>query len=176
MVPHERLFRPGRLSPAVRLLTACLLAGGLTACSLIEPTPQLRGNRIDADQLKELTPGTSTRADVVAVVGSPTIRASFDDNTWLYISETTRSRIGRTPGVEEQDVVALTFDDRGVLQAIAKKTDADSLPVSVVDRKTPSPGSDASFMQQLLGNIGKFNAGAATTPSSGPSGGAPKPY
>ena len=48
------------------------------------------------------------------------------------------------------------------------------VPVSVVARTTPSPGTEASFMQQLLGNIGKFNAAPASPtaggagPSSGP--------
>ena len=165
MFPHSRLPR----------LAALTIAIGLAGCSLFQPVAQLHGNKVDADQLKELTPGTSTRADVSALIGSPTLHATFDDNTWIYVSEVTRPRIGRTMGVEEQKVVVLTFDDRGVLSGVQTKTDADSLPVSVVARTTPSPGSEASFLQQLFGNIGRFNA-AGMTPTGGPSGGAPKPY
>src|SRR5215470_15566276 len=85
---------------AIRLLPfLVLLAGLLGGCTWLGPQPQLRGNRVDADQLKELVPGTSTRADVTALIGSPTAKATFDDNTWLYVSEVTRPRIGRTLGV-----------------------------------------------------------------------------
>ena len=92
------------------LVAACLLLGG---CSLFEAKPTLRGNRVDADQLKELVPGTSTRADVTALIGTPTARATFDDNTWIYISEVTRPQIARTQGVLSQDVVLLGFTTRG---------------------------------------------------------------
>jgi outer membrane protein assembly factor BamE (lipoprotein component of BamABCDE complex) len=152
------------------LLVACLLLGG---CSFFEAQPQLRGNRVDADQLKELVPGTSTRADVTALIGSPTARATFDDNTWIYISEVTRPRIARTQGVLSQDVVVLSFNDQGVLQDMKRLNQDDALPVSVVARSTPSPGTEATFLQQLFGNIGRFSA-FAPTPGA-PSGGAPAP-
>ena len=141
--------------------------------------PQVRGNKVEADSLKELTPGTSTKADVTAVIGSPTAHDSFDDNVWLYISELTQDRIGRTLGELEQNVVVLHFDDKGVLKTIDKLDKQDALPVTVIARTTPSPGTEASFLQQLLGNIGRFNP--AGTPgsstgglsSSGTAGGAP---
>jgi len=140
---------------------------------VFEPQPQLRGNRVDADQLKELVPGTSTRADVTALIGSPTARATFDDNTWLYVSEVTRPRIAQTQGVISQDVTVLTFDDQGILQDVKKLNQDDSVRVSVVARTTPSPGTEASFLQQLFGNIGRFNAFGPTP--QGPTGGAPAP-
>jgi outer membrane protein assembly factor BamE (lipoprotein component of BamABCDE complex) len=152
------------------ILLVCLLIGG---CSFIEAKPQLRGNRVDADQLKELVPGTSTRADVTALIGSPTAKATFDDNTWLYISEVTRPRIASVQGVLSQDVIVLNFNEQGVLQDVKKLNQDDSVPVSVVARSTPSPGTEASFLQQLFGNIGRFNAFGPTP--SGPSGGAPAP-
>ena len=43
------------------------------------PAPVVRGNKVDAEHLKELVPGTSTKADVTALIGSPTARDSFDD-------------------------------------------------------------------------------------------------
>jgi outer membrane protein assembly factor BamE (lipoprotein component of BamABCDE complex) len=159
------------------MLTACLL---LSSCAWLMPPPQLRGNKVDPESLKELVPGTSTKADVSAVIGSPTARGTFDDNTWLYISEMTQQRIGRTLGEIDQNVVVLNFDERGVLTNVNKVDKEAALPVTVVNRTTPSPGTEASFMQQLLGNIGRFNpagvgtSGAAGGLSSG-AGGAPAP-
>ena len=145
----------------------------LSGCTWLGPTPQLRGNRVDAEQLKELVPGTSTRADVTALIGSPTARATFDDNTWLYVSEVTQPQIARTQGVLSQNVVVLSFNDQGVLQDIKRLNQDDSVPISVVARTTPSPGTEASFLQQLFGNIGRFNA-LGQQPTA-PSGGAPTP-
>ena len=156
--------------PCVALLLGCLLLG---ACSFFEATPQIRGNKIDAEALKELVPGTSTKADVTSLIGSPTATATFDDNSWIYISEVTRPRIGRTQGVLSQNVVVLSFDGQGVLQDVKHLNQADSIPVSVVARSTPSPGTEASFLQQLFGNIGRFNA--ITQNPTAPSGGAPAP-
>ena len=132
----------------------------------------------DPDALKELTPGTSSRADATALLGSPTAKATFDDNTWIYITQTTRPRIGRTPGVLDQQVVVLTFNDQGVLQNVKRLDQDNSLPVDVVSRATPSPGSESSLLQQLFGNIGRFGpaagAGAGTVgQSEAPTGGAP---
>jgi outer membrane protein assembly factor BamE (lipoprotein component of BamABCDE complex) len=164
--------------PLRTFLCCAAMAGGilLAGCSFLAPPPQVRGNHVDAEQLKELTPGTSTRADVTTVLGSPTARATFDDNTWLYISERTQPRIGATQAVLTQQVVVLTFNDQGVLQHIDTRNADDRLPVQVIARTTPSPGTEASFLQQLLGNIGRFNpgGGAVTTPTGG--GGAPAPY
>jgi outer membrane protein assembly factor BamE (lipoprotein component of BamABCDE complex) len=156
---------------AMVTLAGCLLLGG---CSFFEAQSQLRGNRVDAEQVKELVPGTSTRADVTALIGSPTAKATFDDNTWLYISEVTRPRIGRVQGVLSQNVVVVSFNAQGVLRDVQTLNQDDSVPISVVARATPSPGTEASFLQQLFGNIGRFNA-MAPTPTTGPTGGAPRP-
>lgn len=140
----------------------------LSACSMVEAPRQLRGNRVEADQLQELVLGTSTRADATALLGSPSTRASFDDNTWIYISETTQTRVGRTPGIMAQDVTVLTFDQGGVLRGVKRLNQDDSLPVNVVSRSTPSPGSEATFLQQLLGNVGKYNTGVPGTTGGRP--------
>ncbi len=145
-----------------------LLLGG---CSFFEAKSQVRGNRVDPDDLKELVVGTSTKADATALLGSPTARATFDDNRWVYISEVTRPRIARVQGVLSQNVVVLTFNDQGVLQHIERLNQNDALPAPVIARTTPSPGTEATFMQQLFGNIGRYSAGGA--PPIAPGGGAP---
>jgi outer membrane protein assembly factor BamE (lipoprotein component of BamABCDE complex) len=158
-------------SAFVLLLLASLTSG----CSVVEFPPQVRGNKVTEDQLKDLVPGTSTRNDVTSVLGSPTAKGTFDDNTWIYISEVTQPRIGRVQGVNSQNVVALTFNDSGVLTSVKQMSKKDSKSVDVVARATPSPGSEASFMQQLLGNVGRFSAGAAPSTGTGGSGSNPQP-
>jgi outer membrane protein assembly factor BamE (lipoprotein component of BamABCDE complex) len=154
------------------ILASCLL---LSSCEWLMPPPQLRGNKVDPELMKELTPGVSTKGDVTSIIGTPTARETFDDNNWLYISEVTQQRVGRTLGELQQGVVVLNFDDKGVLKSISTLDKGDALPVTVIARTTASPGTEASFMQQLLGNIGRYNPLGGTLPasSSGPTGGAP---
>jgi outer membrane protein assembly factor BamE (lipoprotein component of BamABCDE complex) len=158
------------IPPAAALGAVLLLAG----CGWLGPAPIVRGNHPDADALKELVPGTSTKQDVTALIGSPTAVASFDDNTWLYIGERTQTRVGRVPAVLSQQVVVVKFNDQGLLQSVATRDKADSLPVTVIAHTTPSPGTEANFFQQLFGNIGRYVPGTATAPGAG--GGAPAPF
>ena|ERR1700722_7192453 len=165
--------------PRITFLAGALLLASLAGCSLpnfLSFPPQVRGNTVSADELKQLVPGTSTRKDVVALIGSPTAKAAFDDNTWLYIGEMTRPIIGGTQAVLDQQVVELTFDPQGVLRGVGHKTADDAKSVSMASGATPSPGSEANIMQQLLGNVGRFNpitgsaGGGAGATSSGVSG------
>jgi outer membrane protein assembly factor BamE (lipoprotein component of BamABCDE complex) len=158
-LPASRIVRAIVLLPLLSSLTCCGIFG------FFDPTLRQRGTRVDPVALNELIPGTSSRADVQALIGSPTARATFDDNTWIYISQVTSTRIARTPGVRDQQVVILTFDPNGTLRGIARKTKADGEPIAMAAGATPSPGSEASFLQQLFGNVGKF------TPSGLPGGG-----
>ena len=144
---------------AIRLTLALLLATSTSACGVIhifDPTLRQRGSLVDPDALKELIPGTSSRADAVALIGSPTAHATFDDNTWIYISQVTSTRIGQTPGIHKQKVVVLSFDQSGTLRGIRQLDKSEVKSVDMAAVATPSPGSEASFFQQLFGNVGKF--------------------
>lgn len=155
--------------PRLLLSAGLALALGGCASDLFSFPPQARGEQVNPDDLAQLVPGTSTRKDVAALLGSPLTKAPFDDNIWIYVSQITRPVIGGTNYVRTQHVYAITFDNAGVLRDIVQKDKADALPVQVVSRTTPSPGSEASFMQQLIGNIGRFNPTGGAV-SNGPSG------
>jgi len=169
-------YDPSCLSKPAKRACGLLAVALLTSCGFFEAPAQLRGNKIEADRLQQLAVGTAGRADATALLGSPTVRSPFDDNVWIYVSETTQPRVGRTPAVLSQETVVLTFDDQGTLRSVERKSLDDSVPVDVVSRTTPSPGTEASFLQQLLGNIGRFNSFGAASAPAGQSGGAPRPY
>lgn len=146
-----------------RLRTACLalaIAGLASGCSVIGARESMRGNMVDLDALKELVPGTATRTDAISLLGSPTAKESFDDNRWIYIGQVTQPRIAGTQAVLKQEVVVLTFDDKGVLRGIKRLSQKNALPVDVVDRTTPTPGGQTGFLQQLFGSVGKYSPGS----------------
>jgi outer membrane protein assembly factor BamE (lipoprotein component of BamABCDE complex) len=167
---------PPRLVPLALLALLLPQLGGCGAYGLFSFPPQPRGQQVDPTDVTQLVPGTSTRKDVQALLGTPTMTASFDPNTWLYVSQITRPVIAGTLGVRSQHVYALTFDTAGVLRKISFKDRADALPVQVVSRTTPTPGNNASIMQQLIGNIGRFNPAGATTPLTPSSANTPGNY
>jgi outer membrane protein assembly factor BamE (lipoprotein component of BamABCDE complex) len=142
-----------------RAAIASLAAAWLAGCAVFSPPTQVRGNIVDLDELKELTPGISMRADVRSLLGSPTARATFDDNRWIYIGEVTDKPVGRIQNEVSQEVVVIAFDDKGVLRSIKTLDKGASIPVAMANGETPTPGAHASFLKQVLGNIGGYNPG-----------------
>lgn len=163
-------FFPG-IFPGICLAAVVLLAG----CGLLSQPPQPRGARVDPDQLAKLMTGRTTEADATTLLGSPTAKGTFDPNVWLYVAEMTRPEIGGTNAVVEQRVTELRFNDQGVLQSVRQLGKADALAAPMVARTTPSPGTDTSILQQLFGNVGRYNpvGGSGFGGQRGPTVGAP---
>ncbi|MBE7210200.1 MAG: outer membrane protein assembly factor BamE [Gluconacetobacter diazotrophicus] len=139
------------------MLAALALSTGLGGCAVFAPLPTDRGQMVEKQDFDKLVPGTSTRADVTAVLGSPTSHATFDDNTWYYIGEVTSPVPLGFPHVDKQEVLVLNFNQGGTLQTVRRLDKKDGRTVAMNGNATPSPGSDATFMQQLIGNVGRYN-------------------
>ncbi len=166
-------MRLTRLVPVAALLIA---STGVTGCQYFQPNRQTRGNMVDAVDYKQLIPGTSTRADVTSLLGSPTTRATFDDNTWIYVGEQTQPTIAGFPSIDHQQTLVLNFDANGTLTGIRRATAKDAVRVAMDQSTTPSPGSEASILQQVIGNVGRYNpagllGGAGTNPNGSAGGG-----
>ena len=106
--------------------------------------------------MREITPGVSTQTNVLKSLGSPTTKAPFDDNVWYYIGQTMEKRGIFDPKVTEEKVVVVAFNEEGIVQTM-EEIDADRLNVPTVRRKTHTGGNEVTVMEQLLGNIGRFN-------------------
>ncbi|MBW8268587.1 outer membrane protein assembly factor BamE [Caldovatus aquaticus] len=160
--------------PRGALAAAALSLGLLAGCSFFEAPPVQRGNRVDPEDLAQITPGVQTRQDVQALLGSPTARSTFDDREWFYISSVTRQRPGRQLAQSEQRVVAIRFDDSGKVREIRELGPEDQRQVTFVRRETPVPGNERTLLQELFGNIGRFGGPPGGRnlpgPSPGPTG------
>ncbi len=126
----------------------------ITACA---NTVEQRGVTVDPDKLKQLQIGTSTVSDVGGLLGSPAATSSFGDLTWYYISQEMESWAFRLPKIKQQNAVIIRFDKSGIVQAIEQKDLADAQTVDTVKQTTPAAESQLTVLQQLLGNLGRFN-------------------
>jgi outer membrane protein assembly factor BamE (lipoprotein component of BamABCDE complex) len=131
------------------ILTTITLVG----CAVSE---DLRGNLPDPDKLAEIQPGTTTKEQVVKILGSPSSASTFDDDVWYYISRKTKQIAFLSASVLDQQVYIVDFDAKGVVKDVGHKTLADGENIIPAPGATPAPGRELSFMEQLIGNIGRF--------------------
>jgi outer membrane protein assembly factor BamE (lipoprotein component of BamABCDE complex) len=111
----------------------------------------------DPEALSRIEPGVHNRLEVAQFLGSPSTTAMFGEETWLYITERRREFAFFKPEIVEQQVVAIAFDNAGVVDAVDEYLLADGLLVDPVTRTTPTYGKQVGLMEQLLGNMGRFN-------------------
>lgn len=136
--------------------TALLLSVTAAAAMACSPIVETRGFLVDDDRMAGLAPGRSTAREVLGVLGTPTTVAPFDDRTWLYIGQRTEKVAFFAPEVTERRVLVLRFDDTGLLQAMDDLSADDGQVVALVDRETPTLGRRMTFLEQVLGNLGRF--------------------
>lgn len=133
---------------------------------------------MEKGDIQALKVGSSSKADVIDILGSPTAYATFDPNNWIYISLMTKLVPLSYPGITKQKVVSLYFNDAGTLTKIQELGKKDAKHVAMVSDETPTPGTKTDFFQQLLGNIGQYSPLSAMGLGStfGPSNGGTGPF
>lgn len=167
MVRPSRLVNSRRLAASTSALAGAVLLG---ACAYMPPLPERprevfttpainRGHAVTEDQLRQVTPGVSTRADVQAALGSPSQIGTFADNEWYYISSVSRVRPARALSVRDRRVVVVAFDGAGAVRELRHVDEAQMPRVAFVPRETPTPGTERSLLQVLFGNIGRVGPG-----------------
>lgn len=146
-------------------LLATVASLSLAAC---DPRVDQRGHVATPGTVEKLQPGQQTRNDVLTLLGSPSTTATFDDETWYYISQRVETTAFLAPDTKEQTVMALKFDKAGVLKDMNTYTLKDGRAVEMVDRKTPTAGKELTIIEQVFGNVGRFGGGGGgyTAPST----------
>jgi len=151
-------------------LTHCcciiVIALALAGCGL---SVEQRGLLPDADRLAEVHPGSTNKEEVQQILGTPSSVGVFADDSWYYISRRTKQLAFFDPEVVDQQVYIVRFDDKGVVAAVDRKDLKDGREIDPVARTTPAPGRELTFLEQLIGNVGRFNKSGSTgsTPSPG---------
>jgi outer membrane protein assembly factor BamE (lipoprotein component of BamABCDE complex) len=137
----------------IRLILAGLAAPlALAAC---QPIVANRGNMLDEDRISQVQPGSSSKNDVFEALGSPSIVSTFDDNTWYYIGQRTEREAFFSPSVTDRKVIAVEFDDTDHVKSVDRVGLEQAVDVEPYPDTTPAVGREITFMEQLIGNIGR---------------------
>lgn len=111
------------------------------------------------DVLAEIIVGVDTKDTVDEVVGSPSASGVQRDSGYYYVASKIRHFGALAPKVVERELVAISFDGAGTVQAIERFGLQDGRAVALERRITDNGTTDRTFLRQLLGNIGNFNPG-----------------
>ncbi len=131
---------------------------------------QTHGYLREPDWKEHITPGQTTTEEVRAQLGSPSSQSSFGQDTWYYITSKQETFGFFRPDTRDQDVTRIVFDDNGVVTALDQYTLNNARDITIADKTTPTEGHEMGFMEQMFGNIGRFNAPGTTPGSAGNSG------
>lgn len=119
------------------------------------------GNMPSNDKISEIKVG-QTKEEVQYTLGSPSSVSSFDGNTWLYISSTTKKIAFLKPKLIDRDVLAIYFDQNGEVNRISKLTEKDGQKIGVDSDETTSGGHDIGFFKKYFGGVGTYSPIAPT--------------
>ncbi len=140
----------------LRLLPVVIVAFTLVACSTIK---QQHGYAPTEHEVALLEPGTSNVQQIANSFGAPTLTEDVFGVTWVYVESSTARRGWRAPETQRRRVVAISFDDEGIVTNIEVLTIEDGREVNRTRRVTESFSDTLSVFEQLFSNFGRISAG-----------------
>lgn len=144
------------LSPrraALSWVCVCLLAGALTACG---PIYRNHGYVPPKEELDQIVVGIDTRATVEETLGTAGSTSVREDDALYFVRSRVKTVAMLEPEVVEREVVAVSFDDNGIVRNVEQFGLERGQIVRLTRRVTDSSVAGKSFLQQLVGNIGSF--------------------
>lgn len=143
------------LRRSLRVGVALGLLAAVAACA--QARIDQRGNKPDEDQVVQINPGVDDKNRVAELIGTPSTISTFDDRTWYYISKRTETTAFFEPDVVDQEILAINFTEEGIVDSMRLYGQEDGRTIAYVERVTPTEGHSLTIIQQLFGNLGRFN-------------------
>lgn len=130
------------------------------------PTVSQHGHAFDDELLSDITPGSTSRDEVRRLLGSPSTTATLNDDLWYYISQRRERMSFYQSEITDQEVVTISFDDRGIVEDVRRHDMAQAMAVEPHPDETRTLGNEFTILEQLIGNIGRFGTGEDGAPQA----------
>lgn len=149
LMPYSSAKRRKARLAALGVVLAASLAGGCT------PIRDYRGFVAQEDTLSQIQIGMS-RTDVDRILGTPSASSTIGGRNYYYISSVFETTAFFEPEEIDRRVIAVRFDETESVASIANYGLRDGKIFDFISRKTPTRGKELTFLQQMFGNIGRF--------------------
>ena len=146
--------RMQKIQPRVRIAAVAMSLVAISACS---PITRTSGYFPDAELVEKVRPGVHDKDSIATLLGSPTSVADFNGETWYYVYRKSERIAVFEEKITEQRVLAVQFDDIGVVSGIERYDLEDARTIVAVERVTPTRGKEFTLLEQLFGNFGRFS-------------------
>ncbi|MBF9050056.1 outer membrane protein assembly factor BamE [Roseobacter sp. HKCCD9010] len=147
----------GHISPIwqrARLGMAALAICGMAACSA---TYNIHGYIPPEEELEVILPGVDTRESLQSSVGQPAATGVIREDAWFYTDYRIRNFAYRAPEIVERNIVAISFDDDGVVQNVERFGLEDGQVVQLSRRVTESSIQEVTVLSQILQSFGRID-------------------
>ena len=142
----------------LRLLGLGVLAA--TVISACSPIVRHHGYIPPETDLASVTVGRDTRETVAAALGTPSSAGLTNDSGYYYVASEFRTIGPMAPREVSREVLAISFDSRGVVSNIERFGLENGRVVVLSRRVTQDNVRDTTLIRQLMGNFGRLDASA----------------
>ncbi len=132
------------------------VVAALAACSAVYRN---HGYVPAEDELALVEVGVDTMDTVGQKIGRPSTGGLLNNEGWYYVQSRYRHFGPREPKEIERQVVAVTFNEAGVVENVASFGLEDGKVIEISRRVTATNIKGIGLIRQLLGNIGRIAPG-----------------
>ena len=137
----------------------CLMLALVASVAACSPVFRNHGYVPTEQDLALIEIGTDTRDTVGEKIGRPTTSGLLNDVGWFYVQSRYKHFGPRAPQEIERQVLAVTFNEAGTVENIARYGLEDGKVVEISRRVTEPNVKGLTIIQQLLGSFGRLQAG-----------------
>lgn len=112
------------------------------------------------EELAEVVIGVDTKDSVAETLGAPTAGGVLEDGGFYYVRSRVRTIGPSRPTEISRELVAVTFDNNGIVSNVERFGLEDGQVVVLSRRVTDNGLNNISFIRQLLGNLGSIDPNA----------------
>jgi outer membrane protein assembly factor BamE (lipoprotein component of BamABCDE complex) len=116
-----------------------------------------RGAVIDKELASAIQVGVDNKDSVAKSLGRPSFVGQFSPNDWYYVSRDTKTVPLRGPGVTDQTILHIRFDQAGNVVRVDRSGKEYIASIDPTNAKTPTLGRNRGFFDELFGNISSIS-------------------
>lgn len=139
----------------LRAISAAFVAAALSACT---PQVTVHGFVPSRAEVDSIEPGIDTILSIEDRIGRPSSSALLGDSDWYYVQTVMEQVAYRAPEVTNREVLAIGFDEDGVVADVQRYGLEDGRIINLSPRITRTGGQRRNALLALFGGLLRFDA------------------